>query len=233
MRAGESNPHSLSANRFSYPPRLSPPPKAFGVWTIPSPWPEDFRCRPSSLYTFPTRGLARDCRRPGRYGFPEFERFYSFSFPKGTPSKSAASTSFATPACRRSSRFRSLGQVMASRRYTLADVLAAVAASTSIRQVLEHLGLGAAARWHRWQGKPVLPQHQHPLRRTAAVQFAEFRSRFNRASSRERERPALRLNGWAIREWPAPDGSGPSIVQGRSFRVEGATAPQKAWTRTR
>jgi hypothetical protein len=30
---------------------------------------------------------------------------------------------------------------MASRRYTLADVLAAVAASTSIRQVLEHLGL--------------------------------------------------------------------------------------------
>jgi hypothetical protein len=110
---GESNPHSLSANRFSYPPRLSPPPKAFGVWTIPSPWPEGFRCRPSSLYTFPARGLARDCRRPDRYGFPEFERFYSLSFPKGTPSKSAASTSFATPACRRSSRFRSVGQVMA------------------------------------------------------------------------------------------------------------------------
>jgi hypothetical protein len=32
---------------------------------------------------------------------------------------------------------------MASRRYTLADVLAAVTASTSIRQVLERLGLSA------------------------------------------------------------------------------------------
>jgi hypothetical protein len=32
-----------------------------------------------------------------------------------------------------------LEQVMASRRYTLADVVAAVAASTSIRQVLDRL----------------------------------------------------------------------------------------------
>jgi len=91
----------------------------------------------------PGRGLARDCRRPDRYGFPEFERFYSSGFPKGTPSKSAASTSFATPACRPSSRFRSQEQVMASRRYTLADVVAAVAASTSIRQVLDRLGLAS------------------------------------------------------------------------------------------
>ena len=44
------------------------------VWTIPSPCPgpriasgasfdPEFRCCPSSLYTFPLPGLARDCRR--------------------------------------------------------------------------------------------------------------------------------------------------------------------------
>jgi hypothetical protein len=38
----------------------------FVVWTIPSPCPgvdPGFRCCPSSLYTFPLPGLARDCRR--------------------------------------------------------------------------------------------------------------------------------------------------------------------------
>ena len=36
--------------------------RAFVVWTIPSPWRFRVRCCPSSLYTFPFPGLARDCR---------------------------------------------------------------------------------------------------------------------------------------------------------------------------
>jgi len=36
---------------------------AFVVWTIPSPWRRRVRCCPSSLYTFPSWGLARDCQR--------------------------------------------------------------------------------------------------------------------------------------------------------------------------
>jgi hypothetical protein len=57
-----------------------------------------FRCCPSSLYTFPFPGLARDCHLTG---FPEFGQFCIFGFPKSTQvwSKSVASTSFATPAC--------------------------------------------------------------------------------------------------------------------------------------
>lgn len=37
-------------------------PRAFVVWTVPSPWAEAFRCCPSSLYTFNgfLRSLARD-----------------------------------------------------------------------------------------------------------------------------------------------------------------------------
>jgi hypothetical protein len=55
------------------------------------------RC-PSSLYTFPFLGLARDCHLKG---FPEFEQFYIFGFPKSTQftkKKSVAFTNFATPA---------------------------------------------------------------------------------------------------------------------------------------
>ena len=53
------------------------------------------RC-PSSLYTFPGRGLARDRHLTG---FPEFEQFCIRGFPRSTQSfKSVASTSFATPA---------------------------------------------------------------------------------------------------------------------------------------
>ncbi len=69
------------------------------VWTIPSPCPgmPGFRCCPSSLYTFPVRGLARDCHLTG---FPEFGQFYSPRFREGTQDrpKSVASTSSATPA---------------------------------------------------------------------------------------------------------------------------------------
>src|SRR5258708_38106414 len=49
--------------------RLSPPPTAFamgfGVWTIPSPYPDlapGVRCCPSSLYTFPTGTLIAPAR---------------------------------------------------------------------------------------------------------------------------------------------------------------------------
>ena len=83
---GDLNPHGHTADGFSYPLRLSPPPRlqgAFGVWTIPSPysaWAEG-RCCPSSLYTFPLPGLARDCHVTG---FPEFEQFYVAGFPART-----------------------------------------------------------------------------------------------------------------------------------------------------
>ena len=39
------------------------------------------RCCPSSLYTFPSRGLARDCHFKG---FPEFGQFYVAGFPART-----------------------------------------------------------------------------------------------------------------------------------------------------
>ena len=69
------------------------------VWTIPSPSQKCFRCCPSSLYTFPLPGLARDCHAKG---FPEFEQFCIQSFPQSTHDrfKSVASTSSATPAFR-------------------------------------------------------------------------------------------------------------------------------------
>ena len=73
-------------------------PEGFVVWTIPSPCPAPgFRCCPSSLYTFPFPGLARDCHLTGS---PEFGQFCIFGFPESTQvwSKSVASTSFATPA---------------------------------------------------------------------------------------------------------------------------------------
>jgi hypothetical protein len=64
---------------FSYHLRLSPPRiGAFVVWTIPSPWrapvpATHFRRYPSSLYTFPSPGLARDCHLTGS---PDFGQFY-------------------------------------------------------------------------------------------------------------------------------------------------------------
>ena len=44
-----------------------------------------FRPRPSGLYTFPRRGLARRCRRPDADEFTEFERFYVGPFEPRTP----------------------------------------------------------------------------------------------------------------------------------------------------
>lgn len=91
-------------SRFSYHFDFRRRQLAFVVWTVPSPWPEGFRRRPSSLYTFPFPGLGSG----SAWGvcplaFPDFERFYSADFPAGTPiPKSAASTDFATSAfCRR------------------------------------------------------------------------------------------------------------------------------------
>ena len=102
------NPHGpFKPCGFSYRLRLSPPEREHlcgaharvAVWTIPSPYPErlGLRCCPSSLYTFPVRGLARDSHLTG---FPEFEQFCTPDFPGGTQSwlKSVASTNSATPA---------------------------------------------------------------------------------------------------------------------------------------
>jgi len=68
---------------LSFPLRLAPPPS--GVWGLDYPLtvpPKRFRPPPSSLYTFPMTGLARD--RLLR-GFPEFDGFYSARFHAGTP----------------------------------------------------------------------------------------------------------------------------------------------------
>jgi len=96
VRAGGLEPPRAMPYGFSYPPRLSPPLPgrgAFGVWTIPSPFPAraGVRCCPSSLYTFPLPGLARDRHVTG---FPEFEQFYVAGFPARTHVifKSVAST---------------------------------------------------------------------------------------------------------------------------------------------
>jgi hypothetical protein len=45
------------------------------------------RRRPSSLYTFPLRGLARDWPGSAPVAFPEFGRFCTAGFPAGTPVK--------------------------------------------------------------------------------------------------------------------------------------------------
>lgn len=60
------------------------------IWTIPSPWAtRAVRCLPSSLYTFPdtVRAWLGIATRLGRRGFPEFDRFYSRSFPRCTPKR--------------------------------------------------------------------------------------------------------------------------------------------------
>ena len=86
--------------------------EAFVVWTIPSPWRMRFRCCPSSLYTFPLPGLARDCHAKG---FPEFEQFCICGFLQSTLDrfKSVASTSSATPTCQRG--LIVVGSLLASR----------------------------------------------------------------------------------------------------------------------
>ena len=76
--AGLEPAQALLPYGFSYQLRLSPPRiGAFVVWTIPSPWlrrfRRSFRRYPSSLYTFPSPGLARDCHLTGS---PEFGQFY-------------------------------------------------------------------------------------------------------------------------------------------------------------
>lgn len=59
---GDSNPHGQSPTNFHTRYGFRRRPKAFGVWTIPSPYSgkAEVRCCPSSLYTFPLPGLARD-----------------------------------------------------------------------------------------------------------------------------------------------------------------------------
>jgi hypothetical protein len=43
---------------------------------------------PSGLYTFPFRGLARDCRRRDADGFPDFDTISFTGFPVATPHRS-------------------------------------------------------------------------------------------------------------------------------------------------
>lgn len=43
---------------------------------------------PSGLYTFPLRGLARDCRRRDADGFPDFDTISFTGFPVATPNRS-------------------------------------------------------------------------------------------------------------------------------------------------
>jgi hypothetical protein len=59
----DSNRHGESPNGFSYHLRLSPPP-TWRLWSGLSLHPSKScrRCCPSSLYTFPFPGLARDCQ---------------------------------------------------------------------------------------------------------------------------------------------------------------------------
>ena len=76
---------SRMRSRFSYHLGFRRHRGVFVVWTIPSPWPEGCRRRPSSLYTFLSRGLARDWRWLLPLAFPDFERFYSQRFRWGTP----------------------------------------------------------------------------------------------------------------------------------------------------
>lgn len=75
---GDARRIFLPATAFAAAPK-----GAFGVWTIPSPCSAgaEGRCCPSSLYTFPLPGLARDCHFTG---FPEFEQFYVAGFPART-----------------------------------------------------------------------------------------------------------------------------------------------------
>ena len=88
-----------NARRIFIPLRLSPPLANASVRGLDYPFtmpPKGVRCCPSSLYTFPCPGLARDCQLKG---FPEFGQFYVAGFPARTQwPKSVASTCSATPA---------------------------------------------------------------------------------------------------------------------------------------
>jgi len=95
------------------------------------------RRRPSSLYTFPSRGLARD--RLGRepLAFPDFERFYSGGFPPGTPIEVCCVY-----------RFRHVRPGGRSRETTLADRAAPPQGSRREGTVSVRNPSGASHRWH-------------------------------------------------------------------------------------
>lgn len=82
---GIEPPWTLSPADFRTSYDFRRPQHMWGLWSGLSLRLCVFRCRrrPSSLYTFPalTPGLARGCQMKG---FPEFERFYSLRFPRGT-----------------------------------------------------------------------------------------------------------------------------------------------------
>lgn len=74
-------------------------PKLFVRWTMPSPWPCRCRRPPSSLYTFPLRGLARRCLGSHPGGSPNLRGFTRpLSQDRCSIFKSAVFTNFTTPA---------------------------------------------------------------------------------------------------------------------------------------
>ncbi len=90
---------TLTEKQIFVPPDFRRRLMTFVVWTVPSPLPEGFRRRPSSLYTFPEGAWLGIGLGYCPLAFPDFERFYSADFPAGTPIlKFAASTDFATSA---------------------------------------------------------------------------------------------------------------------------------------
>ena len=96
VRTAGSNPHSLGPRDFLTATAFA---AAFrrlwsGLYLHPS---VCLRCCPSSLYTFPLRGLARDCHLTG---FPDFEQFYIRRFRQCTQFwfKSLVSTDSTTSA---------------------------------------------------------------------------------------------------------------------------------------
>lgn len=69
-------------SRFSYHLDFRRRLMTFVVWTVPSPLPEGFRRRPSSLYTFPEGAWLGIGLGYCPLAFPDFERFYSADFPR-------------------------------------------------------------------------------------------------------------------------------------------------------
>jgi hypothetical protein len=85
VRTAGLEPALPCGKQIFVPLRLSPPPDGVRGLDYPFAIAASLRRRPSSLYTFPKRGLARDWRGCCPCAFPEFERFCSAGFPAGTP----------------------------------------------------------------------------------------------------------------------------------------------------
>lgn len=89
----------------------------FVRWTMPSPWRMRVRCPPSSLYTFPFRGLARCCLAARAGGSPNLTEFTRvLSPPCAQCYKSLVSTNFTIPARDEGVDFTRIGQMRGQER---------------------------------------------------------------------------------------------------------------------